>query len=733
MLLLAPMKVKFKTFPVLEVFTTHKKRAREKSLAKSASRKVKPVIISLIILVSTITAFSFLHKTKAEVSIISILPPSGYVGDEVWILANVTTESDLYEVFFDQESVYNGTVVGRIVNASFLVPHAVNGAHNVTVKVGESEARTTFTVLTKYSIDIENVPKHPLQLQQNDTVIISLNVTGGEASASYTANMTVRTPANTNHTCQVSLASATEPGHHNSTIVYPDALWTAYANTNYTGTYTVSWVNGTEFRANATFFVGLTNSSQYHRGDYINIRAVNYPPDQNVTINISGVENSYSENITAPASADGTVYHDWLVPPNATIGNYTLTITPVPTSKQNANDTQTFEIPGFKIEILTVNLANHTVSNVYLRAYDNATAMNYTGVSGANGSAIMMLEKGFHVCEAFFKKEVRICEVNLTIDGEMNVTFTCQLVTANINIMDTQNVKVPFVQIDLTYNYTTTETNENRTSSDSYETNITGTVQLTALLPNVTYVINASRYGKVFNENNNTLPDLPIKMYEDITIICPAKRLQVQVIDSNSNPIQDAVVKVQELMGGLNYTNATSASGTAALECTFGKYAVKICHGEIVLNETTLELFEDQNVTIKCQLYGLKVSVKVVDFFGQPISSAKVTLQRENLAARSVLTGTDGKATFDNLIGGNMQIAVSLPGQAQTFVAQTFFVDNSTTINFRIEKYVVLAGLLVETSHFAALMIILVTVILAVLVEVYRRRRVRRVEGSKAE
>jgi hypothetical protein len=701
---------------------------------KPVLRRIKPLIFLLLILTPTIVTLSSLYGVKAEVSIISVIPFSGYVGDTVWVTANITTESGSYEIFFDQESVCNGSAVGRLVNASFLVPHAVKGVHNITVKVETGEASAEFTVLTRYSIRTD-APKFPNQLQENGTINIFLNVTGGQADATYTANMTVINPTNAAYGINASLASTTDLGNYIATIEYPSTQWSpSDANTNYTGTYTISWLNGTEVQESETFFVGLTNSSRYHRGDSVDIKAVDYLPNQEVNITISGVGTSFFERFINTTDADGVVNASWTVPQNATIGNYTLSITypngTVPGSKQTVNDTQIFEIPGFKTEIFTRNLANHTVSNVFVRAYDNSTSIYYNATSGVNGSAIVMLERGFHSCEAFFKK-VRVYEENLTIENETQVDFTCQLTSANINVIDAQDVRVPFVFVNLTYNYTTNlDAKENRTETDSGETNITGTLQLHSLLPNVTYTINASRYEKVFNTNNNTIYDLPAEAYENITILCPTKKLQVHVIDTNDQSIVNAIVKAQELMGGLNYDNVTDISGTAVLECTFGKYVVRVYQGEITLNETTLDLFEDQNETIKCQLYGLTVAIKVVDFFGQPISNANVTLQREGLAPRSALTETDGKATFDSLIGGSLQIAVYLGDQAQSCVTRNFFIDSSTTIEIKIEKYVLLVGLLVETSQLTTVIIILVTVILVLLVEVYRRMRLKPEKGS---
>jgi hypothetical protein len=190
-------------------------------------------------------------------------------------------------------------------------------------------------------------------------------------------------------------------------------------------------------------------------------------------------------------------------------------------------------------------------------------------------------------------------------------------------------------------------------------------------------------------------------------------------------------VKVQELMGGLHYSNNTNLDGNAVLSCTFGKYFVKVYAGEIVLNETALDLFQNQSISIQCRLYGLTVSVKVVDYFGQPISNANVTLQREGLASSlHHTTQPDGVATFSSITGGNLQIAVYLSDQTNSCMAEWLFVDSSKVIEIKLEKYVVLTGFLVETSSLITAIIIAVTVLLVLLIEVYRRKRFKPEKSS---
>jgi hypothetical protein len=109
------------------------------------------------------------------------------------------------------------------------------------------------------------------------------------------------------------------------------------------------------------------------------------------------------------------------------------------------------------------------------------------------------------------------------------------------------------------------------------------------------------------------------------------------------------------------------------------------------------------------------------------LANVKVTLQREGLSLSPATTQGDGTATFNNIIGGDVpfQIAVYVGDQTQPTVALEQSVENSTTVNVRLDKYVTLGGFLVETSQFAIAILIILTVILLGVLEVYRFRRTR--------
>jgi hypothetical protein len=225
---------------------------------------------------------------------------------------------------------------------------------------------------------------------------------------------------------------------------------------------------------------------------------------------------------------------------------------------------------------------------------------------------------------------------------------------------------------------------------------------------------------------------LPAKDWYDLQIICPPRTLQVNVTNANGQPISNAIVKAQELMGGIYYERIIE-DGFVALNCTQGRYIVGVYASGVKLNETYVDLYEEiSNVTINCGLYGLTISVRVVDYFGQSIPNVNVTLQGSGLR-NSSLAGGDGTVVFSNALGGDLEFVVRLAGQAEPCVVARSFVGNSTTVDIKIEKYVILAGLLVETSRLLTVMVIVLTVILILFLEVLRRRRQPKPQKSESQ
>jgi hypothetical protein len=194
-------------------------------------------------------------------------------------------------------------------------------------------------------------------------------------------------------------------------------------------------------------------------------------------------------------------------------------------------------------------------------------------------------------------------------------------------------------------------------------------------------------------------------------------------LDYHLAAIPNARIELVEQTSGIFYATVTDNAGTVSVEVTFGKYLLRIFTGNILLNETVVEVFSDTQTEIRCSLYNLQVSVIVVDYFGQSIPSVNVMLRGPEKVTRSATTQADGTATFSNLIGGSMHIIAYLSGSEDSYEAVNLQVEAPTTITIKMSKYVLLGPFLIETSLLATLIIILAAVILFLSMEVYIRKR----------
>lgn len=681
----------------------------------------------MIILTITSTFVIFLPSARAiNVAIAPITPTSGKVGTNVRITGTINTTNGSYKIWFAHQMVKEANASANSVDADFSVPAFPKGSYNVTLQdVGKNiNATTTFLVNSAFYINTILMPNSPKQLQENSTVNIQLNVTGGQANTVYSANITVNAPAPSNETywSLVTLTNTTTNGNGMTKVIYPNNFHgTPRApHTNYTGTYNIAFNNTL---ATSSFTTGLTNSTEYHRCQIVDIKAAGYKPNENVTIKITFGGKTIDSINNANATVGGLILANWTVPRNASIGTYTLNVTsisPSPTIKKPP-DIQSFIIPGFDVNVTTKNLAKEIVQGVAVQVFEDGKSI-VNATSDPLGLAQMKFEIGNYTCKALYKG-AKVYERSVNITAAVSFVFYCNLTNLRISVIavkDGINIVVPEAKIYLT--------RENKTLT----TDINGTALAHSLLHSVNYTLNVSRYGVSFNVTklSTLLVNQNVTAWYNVTFILPTSTLRVNVTNANGEPINNAMVKVQELMGGLLYENNTNNEGTAIFQCIFGKYNITIYNAEgIKLNETTISIFQNQNISIPCELWGLTLSIKVVDYFGQPISNANVTWQLDGLQ-NSALTKSDGLVTFSNIIGGDLQVTVYLPGQSQPFMNTTSVVDSSKTIEIKLDKYVTLAGFLVEISHLTTAMIIAATVLLVLLIEVYRRKRLKPQKSS---
>jgi hypothetical protein len=87
--------------------------------------------------------------------------------------------------------------------------------------------------------------------------------------------------------------------------------------------------------------------------------------------------------------------------------------------------------------------------------------------------------------------------------------------------------------------------------------------------------------------------------------------------------------------------------------------------------------------------------------------------------------------TFDNVIGGDIQVITYPQGVENSYEAVSRRVEEPTTIDVRLAKYVLIGPFLVETSALATIIVIMLAILLFVSIEVYRRKRAK-VADSKS-
>jgi hypothetical protein len=280
---------------------------------------------------------------------------------------------------------------------------------------------------------------------------------------------------------------------------------------------------------------------------------------------------------------------------------------------------------------------------------------------------------------------------------------------------------MPFVDLAISYRYQSGSIS--KSGSSTGQTDPSGTYTLASTIAGATYTVDASIYGQVFSGANNTFNSLSGQATTPATIICPSKNVTLSIKGYGNQAVQNARVELVELSNGLFYSTTSNSNGVAVTQATFGMYRLRIYKENTLVNETSLQVFNDSQQQIHCKLYGIQLSVSVVDIFGSPISNANVTLN--GAAKNSAATQNNGVATFDNIIGGNMQIIAQAQGTQDASQAITVNVNEPTTVQIKLDKYVSVGGMLTLASTLITIIIILVIAVLFVVVEVYRRRKAK--------
>jgi hypothetical protein len=574
---------------------------------------------------------------------------------------------------------------------------------------------------------------NPARLQEGFNTTITVEARNEVASSTVSVNVNVTDPTGASRVKSLDITT-NGTGFGSNTTQY----WSNFAggaNTSYVGLYLIS-VNGT--LASGNFTVGLTDKLQYKRTETVSIRAVGYLPSENVTINLKLNDVSVTGFPKFKiANANGIVADTWAIPSDATPGNYQVSLTSTASQTVKAPvDTDTFTVLGAICSIKTVNLSNQTVASVTVEVY-NATTNNYLGISSvtnSSGWAQVSLNRGNFTFKAFVNDvEVgNLSNLSVTVDN----TFTIRLRLVNLTAFVETEVGdgVPFIDISLKYNYTTRD-KEILPATLSLQTNPAGVAERQNIFTNITYTVEARRYGALFNSTILTVEFLPASPLITLHFKLPNYWLNVHALDSRNQNASQIQIQVYEWSSGIvnaTKTLETNSSGDASFFLPFGKYRLRAYRNDLFLSETVVDLIKTPlTFVLNLNTLNLKVTVLILDNFGQPIANAEVKIERQNdqeSVPVSKFTDASGSAVFDLPAGGDSLISVYIAGSPAAVKGQ-FIDNNSNRITFRLGEYVAVIGYPISTGLFALLAFILILAVSSLII--MTRKQLARVFAEK--
>jgi len=649
---------------------------------------------------------------------------SGSVDDPINVIATQYTPGGPYKMWFGDTLVDNNTSTGYYISSNFTIPEVPAGNYTITLLDVTIDQNATFFFDVKTSYIAQPVvPIAPAQLQEGSNLVLNVSITGGQPNTAYAAEITVTLPTslpasnNANYSRTISFTSSSK-GTANAQLAFPDASFQPSGSaTIYVGLYSVLF-NATQNLAQDQFAIGLTDQTVYHRGDSVKIHAAGYSPGQTgvLAIQLQGGGAVFSQTVTA--NDQGAISASWSVPSSVVLGEYNVTITPQ-TNPKAIFDTQIFSVPGFPVGFRALNLAGEAVPGILVEALDKASTTKYNGTTGDNGVTSINIEEGNYTVNTYWN-QVNVGELQIAVSGNSSYDIQCRLTDLRVNVQDKNGNAIPFVNIGFSFQYTT-RTGETQTGSFSVQTDGLGVYAFNSTLPGINYVVEASKYNVVFNGGNNTVTSLPAQPAFQVTVICPDETLSLKTLDYNLAALPNARIELIEQASGIFYSATTDNTGSTTVQVTFGQYRLRVYTAEnILLNETVVGVLSNTQSQIVCSLYNLQVTVMVLDYFGNPISNANVELSRPGMNTQSATTQGDGTVTFNNVIGGAVEITAYPAGNPNSFAATNLQINEPMSVEIKIEKYAALGPILMETSMLAALIIILIAIILFAGIEIYK-------------
>lgn len=430
----------------------------------------------------------------------------------------------------------------------------------------------------------------------------------------------------------------------------------------------------------------------------------------------------FDEERVKNGTAVETMVNDTFNVPSRPVGSHDLTLHDITTANNATAEFTVIEIIAY---CQTRNKYDQEpLANVSVDVYANTTHIT-SGTTNETGWTDFKLDRGNYTFKAFWNEEL-VGSLNGSITG--NVTdymlqrtfyIECELAHITIAINDEEGNPLPFINVNLA---------SSKPETLLFETNSTGIIATNAFT-NVSYTIESRRYDNLFDttliENLTYTRDGK----DRINITCPTYSLFVYVLDSKEHTLKNVEVTVYEWSSERIVGSGSTDPdfGSITFNSTFGRYKIKVDSTEwgrkVVLNETVMDLIEDPFFfVVHCMISNLDPSVKVVDYFGQPIPNAEVKLERkfdeEYVNVANLTTESDGTVSLPKT-GGDYRVSVHVMGECCE--VRPIHLSESKAIEFKIDKYVTVGGYPIQTTQLIAYISLALLIATFALAIAYRR------------
>jgi 5-hydroxyisourate hydrolase-like protein (transthyretin family) len=561
----------------------------------------------------------------------------------------------------------------------------------------------------------------PTRIQEGLDTNITLSLSGGGINQTYTFQVNVTTSARVSFLKNFHVITNAAGVGSNTTNFWKD--FSSPANTNRTGTYTVS-VNQT-LATPSSFTVGLTDKTIYLRSETVNIRASGYTANESVVTDLKYGSTSVSTFPRAfNATAEGIVSLSWVIPADGALGTYAVSVanaTPTGTMK-TPTDIQTFTVEG-ACEIQAVNLDGQALANVTVEIYNGTSGafLNLAQDTNSTGWIAFVLGAGNYTFKAFWRN-VEVGSITRNITENVSFALEVNLSNLKLTVQNDAGTPLPWVDLYVSYNYTT-RVPETIPETSVFTTDLDGKVILQNVFTNINYRVSARRYGLVLT--TTTIQSLPVQAWNNITVVPPTYTMLVKVLGSTGNPAAGLQASAYEWSSGTNEaleSKPTDSQGNASFALTAGRYRLRFFKDSVFLNEVTVDLTQDQlSLVVKIDIYNIDLHVVVVDYFGQPMPNVSVEFQRKVDSSYQVvatqITGADGTASFDGVVGGDSLLQASLAGKI--IMSQSLYLDEpSRQVMFKLGTYVSILGFVIDAGVFVTIVLVLIMVIAFILLSI---------------